>query len=572
MQKFRRYSNAGGMVCNTNPLLLKEEDCELLLNTDTDTIGTWKKRPGTRLRGSQIVSGVDINGLHYYKNSAGTASNVFAVCNDSGPTNADIYTLVSTTLNGAITTASTSIVLTSGASFANSGTIEIEGDLITYTGKSTHTLTGVTGISFGHATGITVRQWTTSLTDDTKSLKTRFKDFLDRAIRINGTDVMKVWNGTSWETTGVPINPQQATAASFIELFGDRVFLAGATIFPDRLYASSLPSVTGAITWSTSSSIIDKYGTNGFYIDINPEDSQNVTALERNGAYLLIFKERSMFTWNGSSTQPDMLVDVGAVSQEAVTTVHNITFFIGRSKKDLGIYAYSGGSTNSGGVPKLISRKVQKWVDAINQADLASLRTGSDDNNVYFYIGNITFTGDDIYQDRTFSNVWLVYSISQDSWRVYDNLHAHYFGQITSSGQELLVFGDNNGKVWEFGQGTTDDGGDAKTPISMEVITREEHFSVPELSKSLGRMDVLSRRAFETNVRYRYDRNDDWKSLGELNGRFTTLDCPEYGDEDNAGNTLQLQFSDYSKYQASIDGFTINVGIDTEVVKPNGGK
>ncbi len=48
LQKIRRYSNAGSMVCNINPLLLQEEDAELLLNVTTESLGTWKKRPGTK--------------------------------------------------------------------------------------------------------------------------------------------------------------------------------------------------------------------------------------------------------------------------------------------------------------------------------------------------------------------------------------------------------------------------------------------------------------------------------------------------------------------------------------------
>lgn len=63
-----------------------------------------------------------------------------------------IYTTVATTF----TDAATEIVLTNSANFADSGTIEIEGDVISYTGntRSTDTLTGVTGIATGgHVAG-----------------------------------------------------------------------------------------------------------------------------------------------------------------------------------------------------------------------------------------------------------------------------------------------------------------------------------------------------------------------------------------------------------------------------------
>ena len=567
IKKIRRYEHAGSQVCNINPLLLQDEDAELLRNVTTETLGTWKKRLGTRLRGSQTTTGVDILGIHQYDDSAGNTSSTLIICNDRiTPVNSDIYKQISTTLNGAITTVSTSIILDDASDFTTIGNVEIEGDSILYTGKSSNTLTGASGVAIAHEDGVTARQWIKSLENDTASLKTRFRNFLDRAIRVNGTDAMKCWNGSTWETTGDPINPDNATASSLIEIFGDRVFLAGGALFPDRLYGSSLPDVDNNITWTTSVSIIDKTGSNGFYIDINPEDGQNITGLDRNGGQLLIFKERSMYTWNGTDTQADVLVDVGAVSQEAIITIHNITFFLGRSKKNLGIYAYTGG------FPKLISRRIRKWIDNIDQSNLGNIKIGADEDTVYFYIGNITFTGDDIYEDRAFTNVWLVYTISQDAWKVYDNLNAKAFGYVNSSGQQLLVFGDNNGKVWELGQGTTDDSGDSKTPIQMEVITKEDSFGAPELPITLHEIDVLSRQAYSTTVKYRYNRGPDWKALGELSGRFTALDCPEFDDQDNKGNTLQLQFTDYSQYQAAIDGYTLHVDLETEVRKPSEGE
>tara|TARA_R110002167_G_scaffold26165_1_gene90202 strand:- start:6 stop:545 length:540 start_codon:yes stop_codon:yes gene_type:complete len=64
----------------------------------------------------------------------------------------------STTLNGAIDTGAATIVLTSGTAFSAAGNGNIDGDSFVWTGKSTNTLTGVTGIDFAHATGATVEE------------------------------------------------------------------------------------------------------------------------------------------------------------------------------------------------------------------------------------------------------------------------------------------------------------------------------------------------------------------------------------------------------------------------------
>ena len=80
------------------------------------------------------------------------------------------YTGASTTLNGSINNSVTSIVLTSATSFPTSGTILIDSEKITYTGKSTNTLTGcvrgalsTTAASHTNTTAVTEFITTTNL-------------------------------------------------------------------------------------------------------------------------------------------------------------------------------------------------------------------------------------------------------------------------------------------------------------------------------------------------------------------------------------------------------------------------
>jgi hypothetical protein len=50
------------------------------------------------------------------------------------------------------------VTLTSGAAFSSAGNGNIDGDSFAWTGKSTNNLTGCTGISFDHASGVTVQE------------------------------------------------------------------------------------------------------------------------------------------------------------------------------------------------------------------------------------------------------------------------------------------------------------------------------------------------------------------------------------------------------------------------------
>jgi hypothetical protein len=81
---------------------------------------------------------------------------------------------VNGTLNTALTSTATSVVLTDATGFASSGTLQIGLEFITYTGKSTNTLTGATrgargSLAVAHAAGVPVQNITgqgTSSTND----------------------------------------------------------------------------------------------------------------------------------------------------------------------------------------------------------------------------------------------------------------------------------------------------------------------------------------------------------------------------------------------------------------------
>lgn len=66
--------------------------------------------------------------------------------------------IIETTLNGAIVAGATTVTLTSASSFSTSGNGNIDGDSFAWTGKSTNDLTGCTGISFSHSSGVTVQE------------------------------------------------------------------------------------------------------------------------------------------------------------------------------------------------------------------------------------------------------------------------------------------------------------------------------------------------------------------------------------------------------------------------------
>jgi len=76
------------------------------------------------------------------------------VYNDYGRANPIV---IQTTSNGAVAIGATSITLVSATGFTNTGSGNIDGDTFSWTGKTGLQLTGVTGTSVAHATGVIVQ-------------------------------------------------------------------------------------------------------------------------------------------------------------------------------------------------------------------------------------------------------------------------------------------------------------------------------------------------------------------------------------------------------------------------------
>jgi len=169
-----------------------------------------------------------------------------------------------TTLNGTINSSATSITLTSAASFTASGAIVIDTEYITYSGKSTNTLTGCVRGAQGttaaaHTSGAVVTQVTT----------TGSGAWNGWGVAASGTGVgqqLRLWSQSNYGENLI-FNPRggalyywdvNANPNTF-----DRgvVMAAGATV-GGAVMDSTAPSVANLIMVSDSSRFVIAFGTN----------------------------------------------------------------------------------------------------------------------------------------------------------------------------------------------------------------------------------------------------------------------------------------------------------------------
>jgi len=303
-------------------------------------------------------------------------------------------------------------------------------------------------------------------------------------------------------TTNAPITITPAYTA----VFQDRVYVAnGVTSNRSRFWFSSLPSA-GAITWDLTND----------WVDVNPDDGDVITALENNGNRLLIFKTYSMYRWTFGQVEPDRLIGVGTQSQESVKTNFDvgITFFA----NPLGIYAYTTGR------PKLISRKIQKYIDGVS--NWTNVFGEVDRDHYYLSVGNITVDG------RVYSNCVFVYNIPLDAWTVFTmgtpiTFMARLLGVLGVS--YTVTLGSSDGKTYIFTRptSTVDDvvaitGG---VPIPAEFVSKEYMLNFPQRT-NFSWLDVFSQGRIGALVLYDLDRQNLFTPLESLTDRVSNFRIP----------------------------------------------
>ena len=260
---------------------------------------------------------------------------------------------------------------------------------------------------------------------------------------------------------------------------------------------------TGTITVGYPQVWFNTKSDTGDWIDINPDDGDTITAFGEAADQLLVFKSRAMYRLDvvNKSVDTSNIYNVGAVSQEAVTTCNGLCYF------------FSGGDIRrtNGGFPEQISRlAVQDFIDAIPQANWSEVYAGNDGQNVYFSIGTVTLDTNKDTQ-RTWTNVVLKYSTRDESWSVHEYAQrpAFFTQYTTSTDGRKMISADLSGNVQTFNKGTTDNG----SPIFYELETQEIDFGNRAHSNSVSaNLAVFGQNFVDSNFEVKAD-NRDYKPI-----------------------------------------------------------
>lgn len=339
-----------------------------------------------------------------------------------------------------------------------------------------------------------------SLEDDTKDLKTHFLTYLNSALRLNGIDEPKSWNGTAWLTTGGAFDLDNlSTGAKYAIEFKDRVFIAGMADASARLdYSSIANPSTRSISWTSG---------NGYIIFEQEDGGGSITGLAKVPGYVLVFKRRTLKRWDGATAFPEDMVNQGAPSQEAIVTAQGMCFFVNEN----------GAWVTEGGRPKKISTyTVDNIIQSCSAADMENVAAGTDEEHIFFSFPSVTMSGE------TYTNVVLKYNILQNTWdiRKYPTMHRVYTQYVDSSNAVFLIYGDDDGTVLKCDTGNDDNG----TPIYYTLETHDWRFGFRMFQKSIARMGLITRNISNGSLLWRNTHNpEDWKQLAIVNSETTDV-------------------------------------------------
>lgn len=440
---------SAGMVTNVNKNLTPPNTVALGLNGDFDEeIGSFVTRLGTGIVGSQLVAAMRILGLHNFRDADASNHALLATVNASGGATSEVYKV-------------------------GTGTIR---------------------------TGLTA------------SKKMRFVSFLDSVLMLNGADAEASYDGASTITTGGAFDlaniPGSNTCSICLEWL-DRVYVAGDTTQPDRLYYSSTPS-SGAVSWTIG---------NGF-VDIEPEDGGGgITGIGKVPGYLLIFKERTMKRWNFDSAFPETLIQIGTPSHESIVNQGGLcAFFSASSKEARGFYITNGDRPISISHDRI--RNIKKWIDAIPRSAETNIAGWGDAHSFWWSVGDLTVDGE------TYSNVVLRWNRVLDQWSVrsYPQEFTVFSSYVDGTGNNVVVAGDDNGQVIELDKASTYTDYNAQ-PIHWRVLFQEENFGYNQLKEITERIIVDSEGMKGARVEIR--QGNERTAAGTIDRRVTEIKLPK---------------------------------------------
>ena len=175
----------------------------------------------------------------------------------------------------------------------------------------------------------------------------------------------------------------------------------------------------------------------------------------------MIGNRRTLATWDDYTLQ-NIDLGIGCASPRGYVKMLGTLYFLD----------YGGIYGTTGGLPTLLSRKIERYIKGATKAGLEASAAGVKGLSVFFTIGDVTLYNEDGSTDKTLSDVCVEYNAGDQNWYVHTNVtHSQFINFINTTGAEQLwgTAVATDASVLSFLEGDTDENGE----IFMRIDTQE---------------------------------------------------------------------------------------------------
>jgi len=198
-------------------------------------------------------------------------------------------------------------------------------------------------------------------------------------------------------------------------------------------------------------------------------ENDPITMLTNIGNVMLISNKSTLASWN-DYTLENYDLDIGCVSKKGYVKMIGTLYFL----------HYTGIYSTSGGVPTLISNKIEPYITGATKTGKENSAAGKKGRSIFFTLGDVTLYKPDGSINKVLNDVCVEYNLVQENWYVHTNVKASEFATfIEEANSDRLEFTDTEGDhaVKEFLSGETDDGKEISFRIDLAKITMQPtHF------------------------------------------------------------------------------------------------
>lgn len=336
-------------------------------------------------------------------------------------------------------------------------------------------------------------------------------------------------SGTTFSTSDTDLTSMPN--GKFIITYNDLLYVLNVSIagtrHRSRAYFCGEPTA-GAIAWNLD---VD-------FVEFGQNDGDEITGAAVAYNNLVVFKQNSC--WKYDENNKDRIAGIGCDSYKTIVDMFGTPYWFNRN----GLYRWTGG------IPQLISNKVQPFINAIDQSKLNETLAVRYEFEYRCFIGDVTVDG------ISYQNTWLCFDIRRETWYVRCTYHKPASStDFMVSGALRTYFGSTTGPIYKFASVVDNVFADGGQEIDSFFIVGNYDMGDPSVIKNNTHIAFITRNC--QGLRFAVDA-DNSNEFNDENIQIQDTGVTHDNMMSN-GNLFRFKFYEKSSNKSwELDGFVLS--------------